>query len=667
MTQSTATIEPEAPKILWEPSGNFIAESNINDFRDHVNRQYDLKLEHYNDLYDWSIDNTPSFWSAIWDYCEIIALEKGEQIVQNPGKMPGAQFFPDAKLNYAENLLRQKNDEVAIIFNGESKVSRQWSWANLHEQVSLAQQALNRNGITAGDRVAGLLPNIPKTISTMLGCASIGAIWSSASPDFGVQGVIDRFGQIAPKILFAVDGYYYNGKWVDCLDKISEIIPRLPTLEKVVLIRYGREDPIKDHDLLIHDKVVELEVFLSDFTPKEVQYTHLPFNHPLFIMFSSGTTGAPKCITHSAGGALIQHLKEHQLHCNIRPADRVFYYTTCGWMMWNWLVSALASKATLVLYDGSPFFPNNGNTLFDYAETTKMTLFGTSAKFIDALKKRNYNFRESHDLSKLRTITSTGSPLVAESFDYVYSNIKQDVHLASISGGTDIVSCFVLGNPVRPVWRGEIQGAGLGMAMDIWDDEGNPAALGKKGELVCTKPFPCMPIGFWGDDTGERYFNAYFSTYDNIWHHGDFAEKTAQHGFIIHGRSDATLNPGGVRLGTAEIYRQVEQLPEITESIAIGQQWRGDERIILFVTLHDNAELTKELKFEIKSAIKTGASPRHVPAKIIQVKDIPRTKSGKISEIAVRNIVNGRAIKNKEALANPECLDQFADISELGS
>lgn len=664
MTQADLITPPEQNPILWEPSGDFIAESNLNDFRDHVNRHYDLALENYNDLYQWSIDNTPSFWSCVWDYCGVIAPEKGEQIVHNPGKMPGAQFFPDAKLNYAENLLQRKGKEIALIFNGESKVSRQWSYDDLHKQVSLIQQALNRAGITAGDRIAGLLPNMPETISTMLGVASIGAIWSSASPDFGIQGVVDRFGQIAPKILFAVDGYYYNGKWVDCLDKIENLIDQLPTVEKIVLIRYGQEEPVKDHPVFTSEKLIEFEDFLNDFTAKDVDYTHLPFNHPLFIMFSSGTTGAPKCITHSAGGTLIQHLKEHQLHCNIRPNDRVFYYTTCGWMMWNWLVTALASKATLVLYDGSPFYPS-GNVLFDYADDVKMTLFGTAAKFIDALKKRNYNISETHDLSKLRTITSTGSPLVPESFDYVYSHIKQDVHLASISGGTDIVSCFVLGNPIRPVWRGEIQGAGLGMAMDVWNDEGKPADIGEKGELVCTKPFPCMPIGFWGDETGERYFNAYFSTYDNIWHHGDFAEKTPHHGFIIHGRSDATLNPGGVRLGTAEIYRQVEQLEEIMESIAIGQKWRDDERIVLFVTLNDGAVLDNDLKLKIKTAIKTGASPRHVPAKIIPVADIPRTKSGKISEIAVRNTVNGRPIKNREALANPESLDQFVDISEL--
>ncbi len=666
MSHSNLQENQDNATILWEPSGDFIAETNMNDFRNYVNSHYDLSLKTYDELYRWSIENTPSFWNCVWNFCDVIAQEKGEQIIQNPGKMPGAQFFPDARLNYAENLLRQKGKGTALIFNGESKVSRKWSHQDLHAQVSLTQQALNRAGITVGDRIAGLLPNMPETLSLMLGSSSIGAIWSSASPDFGVQGIVDRFGQIAPKILFAVDGYYNNGKWIDCLDKIQELLSPLPTVEKFVVVHYGLETPIKNHPIFEKEKVTTLDQLLNDFESKEVQYTYLPFNHPLFIMFSSGTTGIPKCITHSAGGTLIQHLKEHQLHCDIRPNDRVFYYTTCGWMMWNWLVSALASNATLILYDGSPFYPN-GNVLFDYAEKTKITLFGTAAKFIDALKKRNYNFRESHDLSKLRTITSTGSPLLPESFDYVYSNIKQDVHLASISGGTDIISLFVGGIPVRPVWRGEIQGACLGMAMDVLNEEGQPAAIGEQGELVCTKPFPCMPVGFWRDETGERYKNTYFSRFENVWHQGDFAEKTPHQGFIIHGRSDATLNPGGVRLGTAEIYRQVEQLEEIAESIAIGQNWRDDERIVLFVTLTESAVLDHDLKAKIKSAIKTGASPRHVPAKIIAVTDIPRTKSGKISEIAVRNLVNNLPVKNKEALANPESLDQFKEVPELES
>ncbi len=653
-------------QIMWEPNGDLITQSNINDFRQYLNQKHQTKLSNYRELYQWSVDNIGEFWTCIWDFCKIIAPEKGTKTVEDINQMPGARFFSEARLNYAENLLRKKNKDTALIFNGEGKVQYEWSYQDLHIQVSLIQQALKESGITANDRVAGLLPNTPETIATMLAATSIGAIWSSTSPDFGVQGIADRFGQVNPKVLFATDGYYHNGKWISCLDKIEKLIPLIPSLEKLIIIPYRKGMEIEEHRLLQNEKTALLQMFLDPFTTKDVEYTHLPFNHPLFIMFSSGTTGAPKCITHGAGGTLIQHLKEHQLHCDIKPGDRVFYYTTCGWMMWNWLVGALASQATLILYDGSPFYPN-GNVLFDYAEKTKTTFFGTAAKFIDALKKRNYDFKTSHDLKYLKTIASTGSALVPESFDYVYSNIKQDVHLASISGGTDIISCFVLGVPVRAVWRGELQTAGLGMAVDVFNDDGKPAEIGEKGELVCTKPFPSMPINFWGDETGERYQNAYFSTYENIWQHGDFAEKTPSHGFIIHGRSDTTLNPGGVRLGTAEIYRQVEQLEEVIESIAIGQKWRDDERIVLFVVLNDKNTLDKELKLKIKTTIKKGASPRHVPAKIIQVSDIPRTKSGKISEIAVRNMVNGQKIKNREALANPESLDQFSDIAELSS
>jgi len=625
-----------------------------------INEEFGLNLKSYEEIWAWSVDNSEQFWSKIWDFCGVIG-DKGERVLANPSKMPGAEFFPDARINFAENLLRRRDKATAIISRDEQGGERTISFEDLYDQVSLWQQAFMAAGIVAGDRIAGYMPNIPETIIAMLAASSLGAVWSSASPDFGVQGVLDRFGQIEPKILVCVDGYYYNGKRIDCVAKVKEIVPQIPSLKKTVMVPFMGTQP----DITTDNAIVLDDVFLHGFAAADISFQRLGFNHPLYIMFSSGTTGVPKCIVHGQGGTLLQHLKEHKLQCDIRPDDKVFYFTTCGWMMWNWLVSVLASEASVMLFDGSPFCPD-GDMLWDYAEKYGCTLFGTSAKYIDALKGAGLEPGKNHDLSSLRAMTSTGSPLVHESFDYVYASIKSDLHLASISGGTDIVSCFVLGNPISPVYRGEIQGAGLGMAVNVFGEDGRPTTE-RSGELVCTKPFPCMPVGFWNDEDGSRYFDAYFNRFDNIWCHGDWVEKTDHGGIIIHGRSDATLNPGGVRIGTAEIYRQVEQIEGIAESIAVGQDWEGDVRVILFVTLKDGYALDETLVKDIKTRIRIGASPRHMPTKVIEVNDIPRTKSGKITELAVRDVIMGRPIKNKEALANPEALKLYEDLPDLKS
>jgi acetoacetyl-CoA synthetase len=615
-------------------------------------------LTTYRDLHAWSVDDRAGFWSLLWDFAGVIG-EKGERVLIDGDRMPGARFFPDARLNFAENLLRRDDDGDAIVFRGEQDGTRRISWRDLKALVSRLQQMLKALGVAPGDRVAALLPNVPEAIAAMLATASLGAVWSSASPDFGVAGVLDRFGQIEPKVLFAVDGYTYAGKAIPLDGKLPAILAGLPTLKATVIV------PLIGNADAVAGKlgVRTLAQRLRPFEPRPLSFARLPFAHPLYILFSSGTTGIPKCIVHSAGGTLLQHLKEHRLHSSIGRDDRVFYFTTLGWMMWNWLVSALACEATVVLFDGSPFHPSPA-VLFDYAEQERVTFFGTSAKFIDALRKAEYRPAGNHNLSALRTLASTGSPLAAESFDFVYDAIKGDLHLASISGGTDIVSCFVLGLPIEPVWRGEIQGPGLGMAVDVFDDEGRPLRDGK-GELVCTKPFPAMPLGFWRDPDGAKYRAAYFERFPGIWTHGDFAEWTGHGGMIIHGRSDATLKPGGVRIGTAEIYRQVEQVTEVAEALAIGQDFAGDSRVVLFVRLVDGAHLDDALVKRIKDKIRTGASPRHVPAKVVAVGDIPRTKSGKIVELAVRDVVNGRTVKNREALANPEALDLFRNLPEL--
>jgi len=653
---------------LWKPGIERIRSTNMARFMAAVEQDWKPSLAGYEDLYRFSIDRPERFWDTFKDFAGVVAETWGGTVLANGDKMPGAQWFPDARLNFAENLLPERDDplgnEDAIVFWGEDKARSRVSRTELFERVSSLSQALIAAGIEPGDRVAAYMPNMPETVIAMLAAASIGAVWSSCSPDFGVRGVLDRLGQIEPKVVFAVDGYLYNGKTHDCLGKLKEILAGLGSVEKTVIIPYANEAPEIENP----DQCVLLEDFTSGFMPGEIPFVRLPFNHPLYIMYSSGTTGAPKCIVHGAGGTLLQHLKEHLLHCDAKPGDRIFYFTTCGWMMWNWMVSALAAGAALLLYDGSPFYPD-GNVLFDFADAENMTFFGTSAKYIDALSKAGLSPAETHSLKALRAMASTGSPLAAESFDYVYANIKSDLHLASISGGTDIISCFVLGNPVLAVHRGEIQGAGLGMAVEVFDDAGKPVASvdGGKGELVCRKPFPSMPLGFWNDEDGAKYRAAYFERFPGVWHHGDYLERTAADGFIIHGRSDATLNPGGVRIGTAEIYRQVEQIDDVIESIVIGQEWDGDVRVVLFVRLREGIALDDGLIDVIKARIRANCTPRHVPAKIVQVADIPRTKSGKITELAVRDVVHGHAVKNTEALANPEALELYRYIEDLKS
>ncbi|ULJ70907.1 MULTISPECIES: acetoacetate--CoA ligase [Rhizobium] len=642
---------------LWVPSKESIEASPMHAFVQRCNAEFGQEFETYLDLHAWSIDEPEKFWTSVWAFCGVKG-EQGARALADGDLMLKARFFPDAKLNFAENLLSSEGPADAIVFRGEDKVEYRWSWDRLHALVSQLQQAYRALGIGEGDRIAAMMPNMPETVACMLAAASIGAIWSSCSPDFGEQGVLDRFGQIGPKLFIACDAYWYGGKLQDVKAKVASVARSLGA--PVVIVHYAGDAAAVASET---PKAKTLEEFIKPYQPKAVEFVRLPFAHPLYILFSSGTTGVPKCIVHSAGGTLLQHLKEHVLHCGLKRGERLFYFTTCGWMMWNWLVSGLAVGVTLCLFDGSPFAPD-GNVLFDYAQAEDFAVFGTSAKYIDAVRKGGLTPRTTHDLSSLRLMTSTGSPLSPEGFTFVYEGIKEDIQLASISGGTDIVSCFVLGNPLQPVWRGEIQGAGLGLAVDVWDDEGKPVRQ-QKGELVCTKAFPSMPVGFWNDPDGAKYKAAYFERFENIWCHGDFAEWTEHGGLVIHGRSDATLNPGGVRIGTAEIYNQVEQMEEVAEALCIGQDWEDDVRVVLFVRLAPGAALTDDLVKAIKTRIRTGASPRHVPAKIIAVRDIPRTKSGKIVELAVREVVHGRPVKNKEALANPEALDLFVGLEEL--
>lgn len=637
---------------LWTPSA---PEKTL--LADFMRQSGHENITDYDGFWRWSVDNPEKFWDKMWDFAGIVG-EKGDIVLKDGEDILKARFFPQSSLNYAENMLKKRDSTPAIIALDEKGRERTYSYSQLYAEVARWQAQFKAWGVRKGDRVAAFMPNLPETIIAFLAASSLGAIWSSASPDFGVQGLIDRFGQIEPKIFITVDGYFYNGKTLDCLQKAADVVPHLKGLEHTVVVPFVSDAP----DL----SVLTGAVLSRDFAEgTALTFERVPFNHPLAILFSSGTTGIPKCIVHGHGGTLIQHLKEHRLQTDIKSGDRIFYFTTCGWMMWNWLVSGIGSGATLLLYDGSPFYPD-GNVLWDFASRHKAKLFGTSAKYIDALKANGLNPGRDHDLSALEVIASTGSPLVHESFDYVYGAIKKDVHLASISGGTDIVSCFVLGNPVSPVWRGEIQGAGLGMAVNAFDDDGKPIPAGAgSGELVCTKPFPCMPVMFWNDADGAKYRAAYFERFGNVWCHGDWIERTPHGGFIIHGRSDATLNPGGVRIGTAEIYRQVEQVPEVLESIAVGQDWDGDVRIVLFVRMKDGHRLDDVVREKIKKQIRSGASPRHVPAKILQVADIPRTKSGKMTELAVRDMIHNRKVKNVEALANPEALDFYKNLEEL--
>jgi acetoacetyl-CoA synthetase len=656
--QESVQESPSAP--LWQPSAERIAQANVTRFMQDVERVWAVPMPDYESLWRWSVDRPEDFWLSVWNFCDIRAEKRGERVLADGDRMPGARFFPDARLSFARNLLRRRDDTPALIFRGEDKVRRELTWAQLYNEVSRMAQAMRAMGLKAGDRVAAYMPNMPETVIAMLAANSLGAIFSSASPDFGVQGVADRFGQIEPRLLILADGYFYAGKTIACLDKLSGILERIPSVERAIVVPYVDSRP----DLSDIPGAETLEEFVGPYQPSEIAFEELPFDHPLYVMFSSGTTGVPKCIVHGQGGTLLQQLKEHVLNGDLRPGDKAFWFTTCGWMMWNWLVCTLAAEATLVLYDGSPFHPNP-NVLFDYADEVGITLFGTSAKFIDACSKVGLEPVNSHELSSVRMIGSTGSPLVPESFDYVYEKIKPDVHLASISGGTDLLSCFVLCSPVLPVWKGEIQAPGLGMAVAVYDEEGRPLPDGEKGELVCTRPFPSMPIGFWNDPDDARYHAAYFEKFPGVWCHGDFIARTPRGGYVIYGRSDSTLNAGGVRIGTAEIYRQVEQIDEIVESLVIGQEWDNDTRIVLFVRLRDGVELDDALEKRIRTQVRSNTTPRHVPSRILQVQDIPRTKSGKIVELAVREIVHDRPVKNKEALANPEALEHFRKRPEL--
>jgi acetoacetyl-CoA synthetase len=658
---SRATEGELHARPIWTPSPERVASANMTAFLALARDRSGAALRDYDALWRWSIEKPAEFWTAVWDFCGVRAETRGARALVDGEKLPGARFFPDARLSFSENLLCRRDDTPALVFRAEDAASRTLSWRELHALVSRLRQALEDSGVRAGDRVAGFVANCPETVAAMLAAASLGAIWSSCSPDFGVEGVLDRFGQIEPVVLFVADRYRYGGRWHDCLERAREIAQALPSLRRVIVLPYdggaGETGGVPGARALAEA--------IAPFAEGEICHAQLPFSHPLYVMYSSGTTGKPKCIVHGAGGTLLQQRKEHVLHCDVRSGDRVFYFTTCGWMMWNWLVAALGSGATLLLYDGSPFHPSPA-VLFDFAEAERMTLFGTSAKFIDACRKAGLAPRDTHDLGSLRLVTSTGSPLAPEGFDWVYERVDPDVQLASISGGTDILSCFVLGNPLAPVFRGEIQCRGLGMAVDVFDEAGQPVR-GRKGELVCTRPFPSLPLGFWNDPDQSRYRAAYFARFPGVWCHGDYAELTPRGGMVIHGRSDAVLNPGGVRIGTAEIYRQVEELDEVEESIAIGQEWQGDVRIVLFVRLRPGCTLDPELEQRIRARLRVHCSPRHVPAKILQVADIPRTRSGKIVELAVRDVVHGRDVKNQEALANPEALALFARRPELAA
>jgi acetoacetyl-CoA synthase len=651
---------------LWQPDEQRIRASRLFAFMNSVGPRVGERWDDYDALWAWSIAHREQFWAELWDFCDVIGDRGTGVLVDDPaeGCAPGARWFPDARLNYARNLLRRRDEADALVFWGEDCVQQRLSHAELWHQVAVTVAALRAEGVGPGDRVAAYLPNMPATVIAMLASAAIGAVFSSASPDFGVQGVFDRFGQIEPKVLFACDGYFYNGRAFDCLPKVADVSAALPTVVKTVVVPYFSAGD----SALDVPKGVWLEQFTAGHGDQtEIAFQAVAFDHPLFVLYSSGTTGVPKAIVHGTGGTLLQHLKEHRLHGDVQPNDRLFYFTTCGWMMWNWLVSGLASGATLLLYDGSPML-HRGRTLFDFAEAEAATHFGTSAKFIDALAKSGMRPADSHRLDRLRAIFSTGSVLLPAGFDYVYEAIKADVQLSSISGGTDIISCFALGNPIGPVWRGELQCRGLGMAVDVFDDAGRPLREGK-GELVCTRTFPSMPVGFWNDPDGEKYRAAYFERFPGVWCHGDFAELTAHSGMVIHGRSDATLNPGGVRIGTAEIYRQVEKLPEVLESLVIGQRWplgsEGEERLLLFVRLREGLVLDDDLQDRIRRTIRANTTPRHLPARIYQVPDIPRTKSGKIVELAVRAVAHGEPVRNLEALANPEALDYLKGLTTL--
>ena len=640
-------------EVLWRPSAERVERAQLVRFRREMERAHGLELPDYAALHRWSIENPEAFWESVWDYCGLVGERGSGPALVDADRMPGARFFPEARLNFAENLLRRADDAEALIFRGEDGARRTLSFGELRRQVAGLANGFRSLGLSPGDRVAAYMPNVPETVVAMLAATSLGAVWSSCSPDFGISGVVDRFSQIGPKLLIATDGYRYAGREFDARERVGRIAAALPSLEHTLEFPFLSGEP--------QPGALSLAELMRE--PAELRFERFPFHHPVYVLYSSGTTGRPKCIVHGAGGTLLQHLKEQRLHTDLRPGDRFFYFTTCGWMMWNWLVSGLASETSLILYDGSPSHPGPEH-LFDIVDGERIDVFGTSAKFIDSLAKAGLAPRRTHDLSSVKTILSTGSPLAPESFDYVYRELKRDVCLSSVSGGTDLIGCFVAGDPAGPVRRGEAQVPALGMDVAAYSPEGE-RVYGEKGELVCTRPFPSMPLGFWDDPGDERYRAAYFERFPGVWHHGDFVELTESGGMIIYGRSDAVLNPGGVRIGTAEIYRPVEALDEIAEALVVGQDWRSDVRIVLFVRMQPGHELDDGLRERIRGALRAQASPRHVPARILEVPDIPRTRSGKIVELAVREVVHGRPVANQDALANPEALEHFRNRPEL--
>jgi acetoacetyl-CoA synthetase len=654
-----AMLKPQKTlKPLWEPSARRIKDSNMHRFMQIVNRTYGTNFTDYDGLYQWSVENIEAFWAEMWRFADIKFSKDYQTVIDDPTRMPGAHWFTGSRLNFAENLLRYRDDKTALIFRGENTVRRSLTYKELFAATAKVAASLRQAGVVAGDRVVGFMPNMPESIIAMLAATSLGATWSSCSPDFGIKGVLDRFGQTRPKVLFTADGYFFKGKTLDSLAKIAEITKEIPSIEKIVVVPYTQKTP----DLSSLPRAIHYEEFcLND--AAEIEFAQLPFEHPLYIMYSSGTTGLPKCMVQSAGGVLIHQLKELMLHTDLKREDTIFYFTTCGWMMWNWLATSLAVGATLVLYDGNPFYPEP-DALWQMAQDEKITVFGTSAGYIAALKNAGVKPGKQFDLSPLRALLSTGSPLSKEDFHFIYREVKEDLQLASISGGSDLNGCFALGNPTGPVYEGELQCRGLGMKVFAYDENGTPV-VGKQGELVCTAPFPSMPISFWDDPDGEKYHAAYFDSFPNIWTHGDFIEITERGGIIIYGRSDATLNPGGVRIGTAEIYRIIEQIPEVEDSVVVGQEWQNDTRVILFLKMKPGNDLTDELQQKIRTNIRKNASPRHVPAKILTVPDIPYTLNMKKVELAVQKMIHGREVKNKDALKNPEALDFFADIKEL--
>ncbi len=646
-------------KLLWKPSAEKVKATNMYRFMDQINARFGQNFTEYDLLYRWSVENISDFWAAMWDFSGILASTPYQAVIDDLDKMPGAKWFAGARLNFAENLLRFRDDQVAIVFKGEDQAATYLTYAELYREVARLVDALRKTGVQAGDRVVGFMPNMPQSIIAMLAAVSLGAVWSSCSPDFGIKGVLDRFGQIRPKVLFTANGYSFKGKKIDSLERIADILKQLPSIEKVVVVPYTHLEP----DIAAVPNAILYRDFIAPETDLDIAFVQLPFDHPLYIMYSSGTTGLPKCMVQCAGGILIHHLKELMLHTDLKRQDTIFYFTTCGWMMWNWLTSSLAVGATLVLFDGNPFHPHPG-ALWEMAQDEKVTVFGTSAGYIAALQNAGVKPGHTYNLAPLRAVLSTGSPLSIEGFDFIYREVKSDLQLASISGGTDLNGCFALGNPMSPVYAGELQCRGLAMKVEAFDENGRPV-VGQQGELVCTRPFPSMPIYFWDDPGGAKYYKAYFDVYPNVWRHGDFIEINERGGVVIYGRSDATLNPGGVRIGTADIYRLLEQVDEIEDSVVVGQDWKSDVRIVLFVKMAPNSQLTEALQNKIRKMIRENASPRHVPNKIISIPAVPYTLNMKKVELAVKKIIEGKPVLNRDALSNPEALDYYKDLPEL--